>query len=181
MDAKPTEAIAVKVPASHAVDYALLLLLATLWGASYSFIKVAVGTIPPLTLIAGRTLIAGLLLLIVLRLRSLRMPREWIHWRNFVFQAGLNSVVPWTLIAWGERHADAGLTTILNSASPIFTFLLTVTITRHEAVTFRKLFGVLAGMAGICLIVGVDAFSGFGTQLTAEIAIVLATICYAGA
>ena len=35
-----------------AVELALLLLLATLWGASYTFIKVAVATIPPLTLIA---------------------------------------------------------------------------------------------------------------------------------
>jgi drug/metabolite transporter (DMT)-like permease len=166
---------------NHAIDYALLLVLATLWGASYTFIKIGVATIPPLTLIAGRTLIAGVVLLIVLRMRGLRMPREMAHWRNFLFQAALNSVIPWTLIAWGERYVDAGLTTILNSAAPIFTFLATAMITRHEAVTGRKLFGVLAGMAGICLIVGVQAFYGVGGQLVAQVAIVLATICYAGA
>ena len=43
-------------------EFALLLLLATLWGASYTFIKLGVATIPPITLIAARTLIAGLLL-----------------------------------------------------------------------------------------------------------------------
>ena len=37
------------------------------------------------------------------------------------------------------------LTTILNSTAPIFTFLLTAFVTRHEAVTSRKLFGVVAG------------------------------------
>ena len=47
--------------------------------------------------------------------------------------------------------------------------------------TSRKLLGVIAGMAGICLIVGVQALSGFGEQLTAQIAMVLAAICYAGA
>jgi drug/metabolite transporter (DMT)-like permease len=36
-------------------------------------------------------------------------------------------------------------------------------------------------MAGICLIVGVDAFHGFGRGLLAEVAIVAATVCYAGA
>ena len=36
-----------------AVELALLLALATLWGASYTFIKLAVATIPPITLIAG--------------------------------------------------------------------------------------------------------------------------------
>jgi drug/metabolite transporter (DMT)-like permease len=42
------------------------------------------------------------------------------------------------------------------------------------------LFGVVAGMAGICLIIGVQAFHGFGEQVVAQIAIVTATICYAG-
>jgi drug/metabolite transporter (DMT)-like permease len=114
-----------------------------------------------------------------MRLRGIEMPRDIATWKRFTFQACLNSVIPWTLIAWGERYVDAGLTTILNSASPIFTFLFTAVITRHEAVTPRKLFGVVAGMAGICLIVGVDAFTGIGHGLVAEIAIVAATICYA--
>jgi len=163
------------------VELALLLLLATLWGGSYTFIKLGVATIAPISLIAARTAIAGLLLLIIMRWRGVRLPRDLPTWRRFLFQACLNSVIPWTLIAWGERLVDAGLATILNSAAPIFTFLLTVLVTRHEAATPRKLFGVVAGMAGICLIVGVDAFHGIGRGLWAEIAIVAATICYAGA
>jgi drug/metabolite transporter (DMT)-like permease len=157
----------------------LLLLLATLWGASYSFIKVAVATIPPITLIAARTLIAGLLLLALMLWRGIKMPRDSATWRRFAFQACLNSVIPWTLIAWGERSVDAGLATILNSAAPIFTFVMTALITRHEPSPPRKLFGVIAGMIGICLIVGVEAFAHLGRELAAEIAIVAAAICYA--
>jgi drug/metabolite transporter (DMT)-like permease len=160
-------------------DIVLLLLLATLWGASYSFIKLAVATIPPITLIALRTLIAAVLLLLIMRWRGIVMPADGATWRRFSFQACLNSVIPWTLIAWGEQSVDAGLATILNSAAPIFTFLLTALVTRHEAATPRKLFGVIAGMAGICLIVGVGAFDQFGQGLLAEIAIVAATVCYA--
>ena len=48
---------------SYGVNLALLLLLATLWGASYTFIKIGVATISPITLIAARTLIAGAVLL----------------------------------------------------------------------------------------------------------------------
>src|SRR5438477_11525033 len=162
-----------------AFELTLLLALATLWGGSYTFIKLGVATIAPITLIAARTAIAGLLLLAIMRWRGVRMPRDGATWRRFLMQACFNSVIPWTLLAWGERSVDAGLATILNSASPIFTFLLTAAITRHEAVTPRKLFGVVAGMAGICLIVGVDAISGIGHGLVAEIAIVAATICYA--
>jgi drug/metabolite transporter (DMT)-like permease len=174
MDAQPR-------PPNMAVELALLLVLATLWGASYTFIRVAVATIPPITLIAGRTAIAGVLLLIIMYWRGVRMPRDAATWRRFLFQACLNSVIPWTMIAWGERTLDAGLATILNSTSPIFTFFLTLAVSRHEALTSRKLFGVVAGMAGICLIVGVQALAGFGEQLTAQIVTVLAAICYAGA
>jgi drug/metabolite transporter (DMT)-like permease len=162
-------------------EHVLLLVLATLWGASYALIKVGVETIPPVTLIAGRTLIAAALLLAVVRWRGLALPRDGATWRRFLVQACLNSAIPFTLIAWGEQRVDAGLATVLNSTAPIFVFLLTAAITRHEPVTLRKLLGVVSGMAGVCLIIGADALSGFGEQLLAPLAIVAATICYAGA
>ncbi len=162
-------------------ELTLLLVLSSLWGASYSFIKIGVETIPPLTLIAARTTIAGAMLLAILRSRGLRLPRDLTVWKRFLFQACLNSVVPFTLIAWAERTIDAGMAAILNSTSPIFTFLLTLLVTRHEAVTGRKLFGIIAGLVGTCLIVGLSALNGLGHELWAQIAIVAATVCYAGA
>jgi drug/metabolite transporter (DMT)-like permease len=164
-----------------AKELPLLVALSALWGASYTFIKIGVETIPPVTLIAVRTLVAGAILAAVIRGRGLRLPKDAATWRRFLFQACLNSVVPFTLIAWAEQTTDAGLATILNSTSPIFTFLLTALITRHEAVTHRKLFGVAAGLSGICLIIGVEALDGLGQELWAQLAIVAATICYAGA
>jgi drug/metabolite transporter (DMT)-like permease len=162
-------------------EHLLLVVLATLWGASYTFIKVGVETVPPVTLIAGRTLIAAALLLTIIRWRGLLLPRDAVTWRRFLIQACLNSAIPFTLIAWGERWVDAGLATVLNSTAPIFTFLLTITVTQHEPVTARKLLGVVFGIVGVGLIVGVEALSGLGQQLLAPIAIVAATICYAGA
>jgi drug/metabolite transporter (DMT)-like permease len=164
-----------------AVELALLLALAVLWGGSYTFIKLGVATIPPVTLIAARTAIAGLLLLAIMGARGIRMPSDAATWRRFLFQACLNSVIPWTLIAWAERSLDAGLATILNSTSPVFTFFLTLAIARHETPSLRKLFGVVLGIAGICLIVGVQAFAGLGEQLVAQLATIAATVCYAGA
>ncbi len=168
-------------PTNRTADLALLLLLSTLWGSSYTFIKIGVETIPPITLIATRTLIAGSLLLLLVKARGLSLPRDRVSWGRFLFQACLNSVIPFTLIAWAEQTTDAGLATILNSTSPIFTFLLTVLITRHEAVTSRKLLGVFAGLLGVCLIVGFEALAGLGHQAWAQFAIVTATISYAGA
>jgi drug/metabolite transporter (DMT)-like permease len=166
---------------SIARELAWLLALSTLWGASYAFIRIGVETIPPVTLIAARTLIAGSLLVAVIRLRGLKLPSDRRIWARFLFQACLNSVVPFTLIAWAEKTTEAGLATILNSTSPIFAFLLTALISGQETLTSRKLFGVIVGLVGTCLIVGVEALSGFGHELWAQLAIVAATICYAGA
>ena len=166
---------------NRAVEFALLLVLAVLWGGSYTFIKLGVETIPPLTLIAARTLIAGLVLLMVIRWRGLRLPRDLATWRLFVVQACLNSVVPFTLIAWAERSVDAGLATILSSTSPIFVVLLSCLSASAERLPRLRLAGIAAGLAGTVLIVGTQAITGFGEQLWAQLALVAASICYGGA
>ncbi len=164
--------------ANPTTELLLLLALATCWGASYTFIRIGVATIPPITLIAARTLIAGLVLLVIIRWRGLRLPRDAATWRRFLIQSCLNSAVPFTLIAWAEQTVDAGLATILNSTTPIFAFLIAAFLLRSEPPTGRKLFGVMAGMAGICLIVGLDALHGMGRQLLPQLAVVAASICY---
>ena len=173
-----TLATAGKAPPHAAFEWALLAVLATCWGASYTFIKIGVETLPPVTLIAARTLIAGLLLLAVLRMRGVKLPKEPAMWGRFALQACLNSVLPFTLIAWAERSVDAGLATILNSTSPIFIFLLGLGLGGAEKPTLRRLFGVGAGLAGICLIVGFEALHGLGHSLLAQLGLVAAAVCY---
>ncbi len=164
-----------------AVDILLLLLLSTLWGASYTFIRVGVESIPPISLIAARTLIAGLLLIGWMSVSGVAMPRSWAVWKRLFVQAFLNSVIPFTLIAWAQQYVEAGVATILNSTAPVFVFFVTWFLTKHEAVTTRKLVGVIAGLLGICLIIGFSALNGLGDQVLPQLAIVAATICYAGA
>ena len=165
----------------YLAELALLGLLATLWGASYTFIKLGVESIPPVTFIAARTAIAAVVLLGVLHWRGMAMPTDLAIWRRFLLQASLNSVIPFTLIAWAEQSVDAGLATILNSSAPIFASILTWCFARRQSAIGRQLFGVISGVIGICLIVGVQALSGIGQQLVAQLAIITATICYAGA
>jgi drug/metabolite transporter (DMT)-like permease len=168
-------------PAARTIDLLLLLLLATLWAASYTFIRIGVQTIPPLTLIAARTVIAAALLLAFMRWRAIAVPRDRATWRQFAVQALLNSVVPYTLLAWAQQEVEAGLAAILNSCAPLFAFLANWAITRQEAVTARKLLGVVTGLAGTALVLGTAALHGLGDRLLPQLAIVLATVCYAGA
>lgn len=174
--------LAIETPPSRtASNLALLLLLATLWGAAYTLIKIGVATIPPVTLIAARTLIAGSILLAIMGMRGVAMPRDPAVWKRFMIQACLNSVIPFTLIAYAERHVGAGLATILGSNAPIFAFLLALLFVRHERPTLRQSFGVAAGLAGICLVVGVDAFGGLGQDVLAQLALVLSAVTFGAA
>jgi len=166
---------------SLAFELALLAALATLWAAAYTFIKIGIETIPPVTLIAARTLIAGSLLVLIMHGRGVAFPRDWMSWRNFAIQACLNSAIPFTLIAWAEKSIDAGLAVILNSMTPVFTFLITLLWSRHEATGWRKFAGVAVGLAGTCVIVGQQALTHVGQEFFAQVAVVLATVCYAGA
>lgn len=168
-------------PARTAINLALLVLLATLWGAAYTLVKVGVETISPLTLISARTLIAGSILLAIMRLRGIALPRDPAVWKRFMIQACLNSVIPFTLIAYAERHVGAGLATILGSNAPIFAFLLALLFVRHERPTLRQSFGVAAGLAGICLVVGVDALNGLGQDVVAQLALVFSAVMFGAA
>jgi drug/metabolite transporter (DMT)-like permease len=99
--------------------------------------------------------------------------------RALAIQSAFNCVIPWILIAWAVRSIDAGLATILNSLSPIFIFLLTALVTRHEPVTGRKFAGVALGICGVLAIVGLDALGGVGTKTLAELACVAGAFSYA--
>jgi drug/metabolite transporter (DMT)-like permease len=68
------------------VKLVLLVLLATLWGASYSFIKLGVATVPPIILIAARTLVPGTVLLAIMHWRGRRLPKDAATWRRFLFR-----------------------------------------------------------------------------------------------
>jgi drug/metabolite transporter (DMT)-like permease len=157
------------------LELALLGLLALLWGSSYLFIKVAVRELPPLTLIAFRVSGAALFLIAVMAARRERLPRDKRTWGMLLVQAFVNSIAAWTLLAWGQQRVDAGLASVLNSTSPIFVFFFTTLITRHEAMSGRKLTGALVGLSGVCLIVGLDALEGLGAQVAGQLA------CLAGA
>lgn len=165
------------VPRWH--GYALLVLLAALWGSSYAALKVAVETIPPLTTMALRALLGGLVLFALLGRRAGQLARRDAPWRAFFVQSLLLATVPWICLGWAARIVDSSLVAILNSTSPIFVFLLTCAYTRHEPASARKLLGVILGIGGVVTIVGLEALGGVGRHTAAQVGCVFAAFCYA--
>lgn len=158
-----------------ALELALLGLLALLWGSSYLFVKIAVQTIPPITLIAAVVLCA------VMIWQGQRLPSDKRMWRMLFVQAFFNSIGSWTILAWGQQYVDSSLASVLNSTSPIFVFFITAFVTRHEAVSSRKFVGACLGVVGVVLIVGVDALQGLGHQIAGQLAALGGAFLYAWA
>lgn len=163
------------------VELGLLLLLALIWGSSFTLIKVAVPTIPPVTMVAARVTIAAIVLLVIAIAQGHALPRERSVWGGFLVQGLLQSARPFTLISWGEMHIASGLAGVLNATPPMFVLAIAMATRRgRQTVGGRKIVGVALGLAGVAATIGVDALSGIGTTAPlAQAAVLGASLCYA--
>jgi len=160
-------------------DYALLLALACCWSSTYPLTKIGLGSIPPITFISARSLIAAAFLIVILCARGLRLPTDAKAWKLFGQQQTINSTIPFLMITWAQQYVPASSAVVLASTTPIFAFLITWGITRHEPATFLKFAGAILGLAGTAVIIGLDALGGLNAHIFAEIVILLATVSFA--
>jgi drug/metabolite transporter (DMT)-like permease len=152
-----------------------LMLLGILWGIPYALTKISLQTIPPMTLVAARVSLAAMALWIIIFASGGKFPeRRDFAWRLFV-QAVVSCVIPYTLVTFGQQSVASALAAILNSTTPIFVVLVGAFWTRHEPLTFGRLFGVTVGLGGVIIIAGVTALSGLGRETAGQAAIVVAT------
>lgn len=160
-------------------DIALLLLIATLWAASYGFMKLTVATIPPLTAVTLRMLIGGGVLLPILFARGHRLPLGRQAFGRYFLVALANSLVPFGLIAWAQQTVPSALATVLSSTAPIFACLIALLPGMGGRMSGQKVLGVLAGFAGVVLIIGPTAMGGLGQDLLAQGALLGAGLAFA--
>ena len=159
----------------------LLFFLAAIWGASYLFIKVGVRDFEPSFFIDMRLWIAGLLLFAFLALRE--GGREAFvavrsTWREGLIFGTINGALPFTLIAWGEKHIDSGVAAIANASVPIFVAILATRFNPSERSSGTRLAGIILGLVGVGVLAGVDP-SGGAWAVIGTLAVVVASFSYA--
>lgn len=156
----------------------MLICLSILWGGSFFFVEIAVAELPPLWLVWLRVTGAAavLLLFLLVTKRSLPLSREALI--AFCGMGLLNNLIPFSLIAWGQGEISSGLASILNAMTPVSTFVLAHFFTDDEKLTPARLIGVALGVAGVVVLIGVDALSGLGLAVLAQCAVLLATLSY---
>jgi drug/metabolite transporter (DMT)-like permease len=159
-------------------QWTLLGLLAVLWGGAFFFSKVALGELPPFTVVLVRFGVAAIAMLAVVRLTGHRMPRSPRIWGGFVLLGLLNNFIPFSLIACGQVHITSGLASILNATTPLFTALVAHAL-GQERLTAHRVAGVLLGLAGVAVLIGPGALQQLGVHTWSELAIVGAAVSYA--
>jgi drug/metabolite transporter (DMT)-like permease len=160
-------------------DWAILGILALIWGGAFFFIGVAVRHVPPLTYVWLRLTIAAAAMWFYLRVRGqkLGLPRE--VWGSILLLALLNNALPFTLFGWGQTHIASGLASILNATTPIWGVVVAHFLTHDERMSPRKIAGVLLGFGGVATMIGPSLLSSLGTNAIAQLACVTASLSYA--
>lgn len=158
-------------------EYALLALLAVMWGSSYLYIDLALQDYDPFTIMALRVTVAWFILSVLSLHRAPRIDRR--TYAHLYCLALFNSIMAWPLLGWGQQYVDSSLAAILNAMPPVFVVLFTFIIkgTGEGGVNLGSMFGVLIGLLGLVIVVGVDVPSIGGNQL-AQLACVLSAACY---
>lgn len=161
--------------------WAAFLLLALAWGTSFMFIKIAVQSLQPMTVVAFRLLIGWLGLYLIVRVRGIKLPTSTRVWSHIVVIGVVNVAIPFTLITWAEsgpQGLDSGVASILNSTVPLFSIVLAGVVLNMERVTGGSVLGLLIGFTGVVLLFSRDGFSDPGSLLP-QLAMILAAAFYA--
>jgi drug/metabolite transporter (DMT)-like permease len=143
---------------------AVWLLLGTIWGSTWLFIKIGLADLPPVSFAALRFVVAPLPLLAWLALRHRVTPRmrssrhpviasfSGRDWRVMTITGLLTFTVNYILVFWGESFIPAGLAAILYTTFPITGMLLAHWLLPAEPLSRRKLLGALVAFAGVVVI-----------------------------
>ena len=96
------------------------------------------GALPPLTLIAGRLLLGGAFLAVVVAIARQPLPRERRQYGHLLVMAVVNIVMPFILITVGEQSIDSALASILTATVPLTVIVLAPMFLPDERITLPR-------------------------------------------
>lgn len=171
------------LPRSDVIDYGLLVFSAILYGSTFMMIAVAVDTIPPASVVAGRQAIAAFMFIgIALCLRqsipALSKANAKI-WGLIFCSALFGNSLPFFLTTWGQERVDAGLAAIIIATMPLLTFVLAHYLSMDEKLSVRKIFGLIIGFSGVLLLFGPVKLLSLGEESIRQYAILGAASSFA--
>jgi len=159
--------------------WAMLALLALLWGSSFLVTTTLVERLAPLHVVTHRVVWAAGFLWLWVLVRRIPVPRDWPTIAALLVMGALNNAAPFTLQAYAQTTIESGLAGILNATAAIFGPLVAALVFADERLTRNKALGVTFGFAGVAVVIGRDALTGLDLRSLAQLAMIASTLCYA--
>ncbi|KAF0675048.1 DMT family transporter [Profundibacterium mesophilum] len=165
-------------------DWFCLLALGLIGGGTFMAVEIALTGLAPLWLAGLRILFGGLVMAAIWALQGFRLfaqsPRRMtlIH---LLAISLLSTVIPFSLISWGQQHVTSGFAAVAMASSALMVAPLAHFTVRGEQLTQRKSWGLIAGFAGVLVLIGPGTLSaaGSGLELLGQLACFAAASCYA--
>jgi drug/metabolite transporter (DMT)-like permease len=158
-------------------DIVELIVLAALWGASFLFMRIAASAFGPVGLAFVRVGGAALVLVPLLALRG-ELGALVANWRTIAVVGAMNSALPFLCFSYAALSITAGLSAILNSATPLFAATL-AWLWLGDRMTVPRIVGLVVGFAGVVWIGWDTADFKPGGSAWAIGACLVATMSYA--
>ncbi len=165
------------------IDYGLLFVSAALYGSTFMLIAIAVESLPPMTVVAGRqALAAGIFIAIAVVLHQ-ALPRfnaaNAKVWLLVIASAFFGNALPFYLTTWGQQEVDAGMAAIIISTMPLITTVLAHFFTENERLNSRKVLGLAVGFCGVVILFGPGKLLSLGDDTVRQLAILGSALSFA--
>jgi drug/metabolite transporter (DMT)-like permease len=138
------------------------LILASMWGCSFAFIKVALGAFAPNQVALGRLAVGALVISGVLVLRGGSAPPRRV-WGHIAVASLFGNAMPFVLFALGEQYTTASIAGVIQGVTPLVTLGLATLAVSAERATVQKTVGLVIGFLGLVGVVGPWNAEGFGS------------------
>lgn len=165
-------------PPRQSVALAQFLGMALIWGASFLFMKVALGGVSFTQVAWSREILGALTLGVIMIIGRHRLPREPVVWLHFLVIGITNCVIPHLLFVWAEQSVSTGLAAIYNSVTPLATAVLAALVFRVERLARMQVVGVLVGVLGVIVIIGPWRISTLAGDFYGQLACIGAAVSY---
>lgn len=157
-------------------DTLRLILLSSLWGLSFIFMRVAVPEFGPIPLILVRMGV-GALLLFPLLLGAGYLKLVWENKRELFLLGLVNHVLPFCLLALATTRLEAGFTSLINATTPIFTALIGA-LFFMTPVQRQQYIGLAIALLGVYILSANRLDFALGGDGWFILAVLGATFCY---
>jgi len=156
-------------------SYAILLVLAIIWGSSFILIKKALIAFDPVHLAAMRLLVAGGAFVPILAFKWKKI--DWSLWPKFLIVSITGSGLPAFMFFIAQTEISSSVSGLLNSLTPIWTLLLGVVLFKQPFENW-KLLGVMLGLVGAIILIIYGNDVGIEGNLWYGGFVLIATVCY---